>query len=479
MIHDPAGPTPEPASAVDSHTAYKYRLYPSPEAAGLLARYAGAERAIYNRAVQRQRELREVSARSEQLDGPLPRDGGELTYRDVSEWAATEAPWLREIPGNVRGQAVRIARRALVDSFRLEDRKAPTFRPRRGGTHGFSWQAVLAVGEVRKISKRWHEVRLPTCQGAAAVWCRVRVDADRQPPAAAYRAGKVLRVTRDAAGTWWLTMNDAAEAQPTAPEASSCGLDLGVVCTLTLADDAGGVLRLNLPRLLSREESRRLRRLQQAQNRARRTIPCRGPCGHDPGGCWKTSTRYRKRRREIAVLRRTERRRAGDWIERVTTRIADRYQLVGVENLKVRAMTASAAGTIEAPGRNVAAKRGLNRVILQQRWGTIVRRLDEKVAARGGQLVRVPAPNTSRRCHPCGHTSAANRETRAVFRCEACGHTDCADANAARNIHQLALQGHPPARGGPATERASAAVTATDVEDRHWAADEASITPAA
>lgn len=39
------------------------------------------------------------------------------------------------------------------------------------------------------------------------------------------------------------------------------------------------------------------------------------------------------------------------------------------EALKVKSMTASAAGTEEAPGKRVAQKRGLNRAILGSAWG--------------------------------------------------------------------------------------------------------------
>ena len=352
-------------------------------------------------------------------------------------------------------------------AWRIADRAAPRFRRRFGGTAGFAWEAVLAGGELRKVSGRWREVRLPTCRGTEAVWARVRVDADRQPPLDAHRRGKLLRITRDAAGTWWLSMTTRTPAQPAAPSAS-CGIDLGVVHTLTLVDDTGRVLHLDAPQLLTEAEEGRLVRLQRATARARRTNSCpQRPCPHTDGGCWRTSARHHERRRQIAVLHRLARRRAGDWIERVTTHIADRYQLVGVEDLHIRAMTASASGTVEAPGRNVAAKRALNRSILQQRWGIILRRLDEKVTARGGDVVRVRAANTSRRCFACGHTAAANRKTQAEFRCTACGHSDGADANAARNIHQLALQGHPPARGGAATEPPSAPLGATDAEARH------------
>ena len=467
MIHDPTAAAPKATKQANPPMAYKFRLYPSPAATLLMDRYAAAERTIYNLAVEYQRQLGELEAQRRRLGGRMSWPDAALDYDDVNTWAAAEAPWLRDIPGSARAQAVLITRRALLDSFLVKGREAPRFRRRHGGTNGFSWQASRASGgDVRKISKRWHEVRLPVARGATAVWCRVRVDAGRRPPPAAYRAGKVLRITRDATGTWWLTMTAPAAPTPAAPEASSCGIDVGVANTLTLADHTGRVLHINMPHLLSSAESNRLRRLQQAQDRTRRTIPCRGPCPHTAGGCWKTSNRYQHRRGEIASLRRRDRRRAHNWTEKVTTNIANRYRLVAVENLSVRAMTASAAGTAEAPGRNVAAKRGLNRSILQQRWATIICRLDEKITARGGQLVRVPAPNTSRRCHACAHTAAANRKTQAIFACTACGHTDGADANAAHNIHQLALQEHPPARGGPANEPASAPMAATDAEDR-------------
>ena len=461
-----AGAKPVGTLEVGVHTSYKYRLYPSPAAAALMARYAAAERVIYNRAVRHQRELWALAARRRQLGGRMAWPDVALTYRDVSVWAASEAPWLAGIPGRVRFAALEIARRALVDSRRVADRAAPRFRRRFGGTDGFAWAAVLAGGELRKVSGRWWEVRLPTCRGTEALWARVRVDADRQPPPDAHRRGKLLRITCDAAGTWWLSITTRTPAQPAAPPAS-CGIDLGVVHTLTLADHTGRVLHLDAPRLLTEAEKGRLVRLQRATARAQRANPCpQRPCPHTGGGCWRTSARHHERRRQIAVLRRLERRRAGDWIERVTTHIADRYQLVGVEDLHIGAMTASASGTVEAPGRNVAAKRALNRSILQQRWGIILRRLDEKVTARGGHVVRVRAANTSRRCFACGHTAAANRKTQAEFGCTACGHSDGADANAARNIHQLALQGHPPARGGAATEPPNAPLAATDAEAR-------------
>ena len=52
-----------------------------------------------------------------------------------------------------------------------------------------------------------------------------------------------------------------------------------------------------------------------------------------------------------------------DWTEKTSTDLARRFDVIRVEDLNIRGMTRSAKGTREAPGRNVAAKAGLNREI--------------------------------------------------------------------------------------------------------------------
>ncbi len=62
-------------------------------------------------------------------------------------------------------------------------------------------------------------------------------------------------------------------------------------------------------------------------------------------------------------------RRALDWQHKTTTDIAERYGTVVVEALKITNMVASARGTVDQPGKNVAQKRGLNRSISAESWG--------------------------------------------------------------------------------------------------------------
>ncbi|MHB8191613.1 MAG: zinc ribbon domain-containing protein, partial [Ferrimicrobium sp.] len=87
------------------------------------------------------------------------------------------------------------------------------------------------------------------------------------------------------------------------------------------------------------------------------------------------------------------------------------------EDLKVKNMTRSAKGTIGNPGKNVRAKSGLNRSILEQGWGMFRRRLTDK-AANATELVQITVINpayTSLRCSECGYTNKRNRGAKLSF----------------------------------------------------------------
>ncbi|MEX5708194.1 transposase, partial [Parafrankia sp. FMc6] len=144
-----------------------------------------------------------------------------------------------------------------------------------------------------------------------------------------------------------------------------------------------------------------------------------------------------------------------DWVERTSTDLARRFDVIRVEDLRITNMTRSARGTAEQPGRNVRQKAGLNRGILANGWGLLARRLEQKAP---GRVEKIPVVYTSLCCSSCGHVAPGNRESQAVFRCVACGHTANADANAACNI----------AAGRAVTARGGAAsVTPANREPQH------------
>ena len=105
-----------------------------------------------------------------------------------------------------------------------------------------------------------------------------------------------------------------------------------------------------------------------------------------------------------------------------------------LEDLKIANMSKSAKGSLEKPGKNVSAKSGLNKSILDQGWFEFKRQLKYKLNWFGGELVLVNPRYTSQRCYACGYVDKENRKTQIKFECKSCVHEDNADNNAALNI---------------------------------------------
>ncbi len=94
--------------------------------------------------------------------------------------------------------------------------------------------------------------------------------------------------------------------------------------------------------------------------------------------------------------------------------------MVVVEALKIKSMSKSAQGDIFNPGKNVRAKRGLNKSIQDQGWGEFKRQLKYKLAWLNGIYVEVEPRYTSQKCSKCGNISRANRTSQDKFCCQAC-----------------------------------------------------------
>ena len=133
-----------------------------------------------------------------------------------------------------------------------------------------------------------------------------------------------------------------------------------------------------------------------------------------------------------------------DWCEKTSTGLARRFDVIRFEDLRIKTMTRSAKGTAGNPGSNVRAKSGLNRAILAQGWGLLVRRTQDKAP---GRVEKVQAAYTSLRCSACGWIDKNSRDSQAGFCCVNCGFSCNADINASINI----AAGH--AGGTPASVR--------------------------
>jgi putative transposase len=161
-----------------------------------------------------------------------------------------------------------------------------------------------------------------------------------------------------------------------------------------------------------------------------------------------------KRQRAVARLARAKEREANarrDYAHKVARRIVNSADVIALEKLSLRNMTRSAKGTVEKPGRNVAAKAGLNRVVLDAGFGLLEQMIVAKAEEAGRLIVRVDARFSSQECAQCGSCERGSRRRRRYV-CIGCGYRNHADVNAAlviRGRAQLALLRLPDAGAEP------------------------------
>ena len=145
---------------------------------------------------------------------------------------------------------------------------------------------------------------------------------------------------------------------------------------------------------------------------------------------------YRETRARLARLGVREEARSWNELHQWTASVVRRHDFIVVEDLKIRSMVKSAAGTVEEPGSRVAQKRGLNRSILEQQWGKALTYLEYKAESAGVPFARIDPKNTSLTCARCGAVDPEARDGES-FVCVYCGNMDDADRNAAHNILAL------------------------------------------
>ncbi|WP_143118272.1 transposase [Actinomadura madurae] len=384
----------------------QFRLCPSPAQEAGLLEHCGHARFVWNLAVEQQ-------AWWTPRRGPAP--GYVAQARQLTEARAAN-PWLAAGSQTVQQQALKDFAQAMANFFAGTHRR-PTWR--KAGVHeGF--RIVGARGrawDVRRLSRRTGEVRVPKVGWVRFRWSRP------VPPGV-----KSFRVTRDRAGRWHVAFAHVPAPVPAPGNGEAVGVDRGVAVSAALSTGETSTVPGLTP-----GEAERLNRLLRRLARAK------------PG-----SNRRARVKAAIARLKAREADRRKDWVEKTSTDLARRFEVIAVEDLSVRAMTRSAKGTNDVPGTNVRAKAGLNRSILANGWGRLVTRLEHKAP---GRLVRVDPAYTSQTCNACGHRARDNRESQAMFRCVACGHQDNADVNAARNIRDTAVGRTVAAQGGGAAAR--------------------------
>ncbi len=369
----------------------RQRIYPDQASAALMARHCADARYVWNLGLeQRNLWVRHRTGRISSV----------TQQKELTE--VRKETWLGEGSSVVQQQALRDLDQAFQNWWKNPNHFG---RPnwRKVGIHESFRIVDLSL---KQINRKWGEVCIPKVG-----FVRFRLTRAWSDVAVA----KSARVTLSASGQWHVSFVTTPSSIQRKSTGAIVGIDMGIANTVTTSDGD----HLQMPSLLSTQESKRKRHLQRRM--ARQAIG---------------SNRRNRTKHAIAVLAEREKYRRKDWIEKKTTELVYAFDFIAIEDLKIKNMVRSAKGTVDNPGTNVKAKSGLNRSIQSQAWGTFRTRLKDKAirADSAVSVVAVPPMNTSRRCSVCGHTAKENRESQAVFLCQSCKHTEHADVNAAKNI---------------------------------------------
>jgi putative transposase len=309
--------------------SYKFLLQPTKGQSRRLEALLGAQRELYNAALEERRGAWRLEGRSvtrfEQF--------GQLS--DL--WACRP---------DVMAYGVCVARGTLT---RLDHAFAGFFRRCRAGERpGFPrfkgagrWDSVrwpdAAGWKLNEANRRFY------AQGVGHIRVRLHRSVQGTPKTAVLRR------------EWrrWFCVIQCADvpASPRPATGRVVGLDLGVA---NLASTSDGEHVPN-PRHLARAHERlataqqALARKQRGSRRRRRAVE-----------------RVAAQHRKVANCRR-------DHHHRLSRRLVDTYDVIVHEHLAIPNMVRSARGTLACPGTNVAAKRGLNRSIFDAGWGQLLR----------------------------------------------------------------------------------------------------------
>lgn len=388
-----------------------WRLYPTAKQAAALGALLRSHQQLYNAALQERIDCYRKTGRS-------------LSYADQCKSLTALRAELPEwaLAANCSSQQMTLRRlhKAFGAFFRrVKAGQAPGF-PRFKSLdrfpgfsfkgHGDGWR-FAPQGDWRHGSLRLSGVGQIRARGQARQGGEVR-------------ASDILH--RD--GRWFLSLTlDVGRCERARSADGALGYDWGVERFLSGVTDAGEREELDNPRWWQRAKDE-IARLQRAVSRK----------GN------RRSNRRRKAVRRLGAARAKVARQRLDWAHQQTARLAGRYALVATEELSLKNMTRSAAGTVEEPGKQVAQKAGLNREILDTAPGLFTSLFRYKVLETGGQWVNAPTRQLkpSQRCPRCWavQNKALSDRTHA---CERCGHTEPRDFASARVVLRWALESTP------------------------------------
>ena len=363
--------------------AFKFEIMPNGNQIRRIKQFCGCSRFVFNRALAWQNEQYEQD------------NSFKFSYTKIAnllpQWKK-ELPWLKECHSQVLQQSLKDLESAFKNFFQKRA-DFPKFK-KKGLKERFRFPQGC------KLEQQNNRLYLPKIG-----WVRYRNSREV--------IGEIKNVTvSQKCGRFFVSIQTEFEYEIPTHKGGEIGIDMGVARFATLSNG-----EFFEPLNAFKTYKGKLAKLQrQLKNKV------------------KFSQNWQKLKAKIAKLHHKIANCRKDFLHQTSSKISKNHAMIYIEDLQVSNMSKSAKGTVEAHGKNVKQKSGLNRSILDQSWFEFRRQLNYKTQWQGGFLVAVPAQNTSRTCPCCGHVAKENRQTQANFECVECGYTENADVVGALNV---------------------------------------------
>src|SRR6266571_4164270 len=332
--------------------AHKIRLHPTPEQANYFARAAGVARFVWNWALAEWNRQYEAGEKPTALS----------LKKQFNEIRRGQFPWTWEVTKNASDQPFLDLGKAFTAFFEGHARR-PRFKSKKRSKASF----YLAIDQFELGD---HRVWIPKLG-----WVNMAENLRFK--------GKVTgaRITRMA--EWWFVSIQVEIADETFhPRTSAVGIDVGLNRLATLSTSEGFENQAFLKTTL--------KKLRQANKRLHRRKP--------------GSKNREKARRQVARLHYRVTCMRDDVLHKLTTRLANCYGLIGIEDLNLKGLLKN---------------RKLARSFSDAALGKLLDLLTSKVEQRGGQVIKVgrffPSSKT---CHSCGWKWEDMELSDRIFHCQ-------------------------------------------------------------
>ena len=352
---------------------------------------------------------------------PYKKDGGRRNAGTIQDAALTELkqarPWYKSIESTVLQSNIARLNTAYQNFF--EGRGFPKFK-NRSNFRSFEYKP-------KRVKINGSKVYLPSIG-----WMRFY----NSRPIPEGFVIKTVTIRRKADG-WYMSVRIEDKSIPEIPVINISdiktvvGIDLGLTKLVHCSDGS----QIDNPRFGTNKKTKRTLKIR--QRRVSRSK--------------KGSKNKKKQVAKIASLHNKITNTRSAYLWQTANKIVNKADAIAIEDLNIQGMVkrcqpkryVSLSGRSPETGRFLpngqAAKRGLNRSILDASWGDLISKIEYLAAKLGKVVLKVDPKYTSQTCSACGCIDSANRE-REKFICVDCGFFAHADLQAAINIKNRAIK---------------------------------------